>query len=180
MASSRPSSAPRARGGTAAAFGLFAAFLALGILSFGEVFHGVMAGAAAFAVHRQLIVRTWLLSDHNRGVQLAKSQQHAEALAAFRASEATWSRRAWLDRRRAPVLASASRWGFGDQARYNQALCLHALDRPREAHRVLTNLLQVVPEMGVARALLEHIEATHPEEDAAWTELDDALEASPT
>jgi hypothetical protein len=179
MASSPPSRAEHRQGGVFYAFAVFGAFLLLGILTIGELFHGLMAGGAAFLVHRQLLVRGWLLADHNRGVSLAKSGNHAGALEAFRASEAAWNRRSTLDRWRAPLLASAARWTFADQARYNQALCLHHLDRPTEALSILVRLVEREPKMGMARALLEHLEAnpaTQPEEEHGWDDLEAALD----
>lgn len=178
MASSPRSRAVRRRGGTVAAFAVFGAFLLVGILVLGEVFHGVMGGACAFLVHRQLVVRAWLLADHTRGVQLARTGDHLGALAAFEASERAWQRRAVVDRWRAVVLASASRWGFGDQARYNQALCLRALGREDEALAVARSLLATRPDMGVARALVEHLEGTAtPSED--WSALEAGLGTEP-
>mgnify|MGYP000530415459 CR=1 FL=1 len=171
MASSPPSSrTDRARHGALAAFTVFALFLGAGVLVLGEVFTGIMAGAATFLFHRQLIVRAWLLADHNRGVALVKNKQHTDALAAFQASERAWTARPRLDRHRAWFLASASRWGFRAQARYNQALCLHALGRSSEAQPILRSVLTDHPQMGPARALLEYIEATG-EPDANWDAL---------
>ena len=89
---------------------------------------------------------------------------------AFERSEAAWSGRAWLDRWRGLLLASAGRWGFADQARYNRALCLHQLGRSTEAATVLEQLLQQHPDMGMARALSEHILSTDGP-PADWTDL---------
>jgi tetratricopeptide (TPR) repeat protein len=151
-----------------------------GILAAGEVFQGIIGGAATFLLHRQLIVRTWLLADHNRGVRAVKTGDHADALVAFQSSARSWDRRAWLDRWRAPLLASASRWGFADQARYNQALCLHALGRLNEAHAILEKQLRLRPNMGVAVALFEHINATMEPPGEAWSALSETLDAPPT
>ena len=157
-------------------------FIAGGVLAFGEVFTGLMAGGAAFVAYRQLVVRAWLLAKHTRGVDLSRAKKHKAALEAFQDSEAAWVRRRLLDRWRAPLLASASRWGFADQARYNQALCLYELQRSAEAIPILRELLTREPTMGMARALLEHVEsqpqdAPTPE---AWDHLDAALDGSGT
>ena len=173
MASSPKNRSERKRGGVLAAFLVFAGFIAIGILSLGEVFSGVMAGGVAFVVHRQFIVRTWLLSDHVRGVALSGAGKHTEALAAFRRSEAAWNRRALLDRWRAPLLASAARWGFAEQARYNQAHCLYHLGRNEEATQILEALIAKEPALGMARALLEHLQARARDEGPvqAWDTL---------
>ena len=173
MASSPASRTDRKRGGVFAAFGTFAVFILVGILGFGEVFSGLMAGGVAFVVYRQVVVRGWLLADHSRGVHLSMARKHDEALAAFRQSASAWDRRAGLDRWRAPLLASASRWGFADQARYNQALCLYELDRGSEAVPILQDLLEREPAMGMARALLEHIESSTPDPtpEPGWGDL---------
>lgn len=173
MASSPASRTDRKRGGVFTAFGTFAVFILVGILGFGEVFSGLMAGGVAFVIYRQVLVRGWLLADHSRGVQLSMARKHDEALAAFRQSASAWDRRARLDRWRAPLLASASRWGFADQARYNQALCLYELDRGSAAVPILQDLLEREPAMGMARALLEHIESSTPEPapDPGWGDL---------
>ncbi len=162
------------------AFGTFAVFIAVGVLAFGEVFTGLMAGGVAFAVHRQLVVRIWLLAHHTRGVDLSRAKKPAAALEAFQKSEADWARRRLLDRWRAPLLASASRWGFADQARYNQALCLYQLGRTAEAMPILRALLDREPSMGMARALLEHIESVDGEAPPveSWDHLAADLEDS--
>ena len=160
----------RRRGGVLQAVGTFSAFLLLGILSIGEVFQGLMLGGTAFVVFRAGLVRGVLLRDHRRGLVLAEQGDHGSALDAFIQSEAAWSRRAWLDRWRGPLLASAGRWGFADQARYNQALCMHSLGRSQDAARVLSRVLEQCPDMSMARALSEHIAATSPALDS-WDDL---------
>ena len=176
MANSRPNRPPSIGRRGAVPFGLFAACLGTGVLLLGEVFHGVMVGASAFLIHRQLIVRGWLLADHNRGVQLARDQKHAAALEAFRASERVWSQRPRLDQWRGLLLASASRWSFRAQARYNQALCLHSLDRPAEAFELVRQQLDHTPHMAEARALFEHLAATRGDTGEAWTVLSARLD----
>jgi len=163
----------RRKGASLQAAATFATFMVLGVLVLGEVFHGVMAGGIAFVVFRTGVVRGVLLADHRRGLRLAENDHHAKALEAFERSEAAWNRRQWLDRWRGPLLASAGRWGFADQARYNKALCLHSLDRGAEAQVVLQALLERCPNMGMARALAEHIEAGRPKppENNRWEDL---------
>ena len=160
----------RRRGGVLQAVGTFGAFILLGVLVIGELFQGVMLGATAFVAFRAGLVRGVLLRDHRRGLLLAERGEHEAALTAFASSELAWRRRAWLDRWRGPLLASAGRWGFADQARYNQALCLHSLGRSQDAARVLSSLLEQCPDMSMARALSEHIAATSPELDS-WDDL---------
>ena len=160
----------RRSGGVLQAVGTFVAFVLFGVLVVGEVFQGVMLGGTAFVVFRAGVVRGWLLRDHRRGLLLAEQGDHDKALSAFQKSEAAWNARPWLDRWRGPLLASAGRWGFADQARYNQALCLHALGRSSEAQPILRSVLTDHPQMGPARALLEYIEATG-EPDANWDAL---------
>lgn len=160
----------RRRGGVLQAVGTFSAFLLLGVLVIGELFGGLMLGGTAFVVFRAGLVRGVLLRQHRRGLLLANTGDHEGARVAFVKSEAAWSRRPWLDRWRGPLLASAGRWGFADQARYNQALCLHRLGRSQEAAVVLDALLERCPAMGMARALSEHIAATRPA-PASWDDL---------
>jgi len=160
----------RRSGGVLQAVGTFVAFVLFGVLVVGEVFQGVMLGGTAFVVFRAGVVRGWLLRDHRRGLLLAEQGDHDKALSAFQKSEAAWNARPWLDRWRGPLLASAGRWGFADQARYNQALCLHTLGRTPEAAAVLQDLLDRCPDMSMARALSEHIEATVPTQ-GSWDDL---------
>ncbi len=148
------------------------------VLVMGEVWSGVLVGALSFFSYRTFVVRWWLLADHTAGLHHARQGHPAEALTAFRRSEQRWANRPWLDKHRAMVLGSASRFGFWDQATYNHALSLFQLDQPAAARQVLAPLLARTPEMGPARALWEHLEA-RARDTPAWDPFDNAPEEGP-
>lgn len=150
---------------------LFAGMVAAAVLVAGELYHGVMVGSAVFLVYRTLVVRTWLLRDHSRGVHAVKDGDHAAGLQSFVDSEAVWAARPMLDRYRGLVLGSASQWPFLSQAQYNQALCLFHLGRTVEAADVLSTLLEREPKMLLARSLSVHIASQAPAESADWSDL---------
>ena len=117
------------------------------------------AGAASFLAYRLFIVRMVICRDHRRGIQLCRAGQFAEAITAFRLSEAFFARHPALDRFRALLLASSGPYAFQTLARYNQAYCLSRLKRGPEALAILDELLAEDPRNTLAQTLKEVLTA---------------------
>ena len=125
------------------------------ILSRTPVFSSVYLWAqVAYASHSSLAARI-IPRHHRRGMRLMRKNRIAEALAAFEASQRFFERHAWLDRWRAWVVLSASRFSYREMALVNQAYCRVALEDLARARRLYEQILREYPDNFLARDILK-------------------------
>lgn len=144
-----------------------AAFALVGWLLWGGLLDGAFLGVMAWFALRFLLVRMVLARPQNRGTALARAGDYARALESFRDSEALWARLPVLDRFRAVLLGTTTRWSYRALAVYNQALCQAQLGRPGEALETLRRLEQLSPGLPEARELRGWLAQVGPQ-PAPW------------
>jgi len=135
---------------------------------------GVIRGALVCAAGRTVIVRRILSHNRRRGIRQSRRGDFTDALQSFQASEATWTRRQWLDVRRGWLMGSTARWSFLALARYNQAYCLSKLGREVEALEKLDESIDAHPDLILARQLKEMLLAKRgpqsPDQES-WSDM---------
>ncbi len=97
---------------------------------------GMFAGAGAFVVWRNLVVKRLILRDERRADVEFQSRRFSEALQGFARSEVFFARHRWLDHYRWLLLGCATVFPHEAMAVVNRAMCLNALDRREEAARL--------------------------------------------
>lgn len=161
---------PVSLGGSLLTLVPLAGLVGLGLLAGLPPRDAVLTAALLFLLYRWVLVRRVLLSDHRAGILAMRAGRFEDGLRAFEKSEAFFARHRWLDRWRAPVLGSASAWGFEVLARYNQAYALSRLGRGEEALEAASALLEAHPGVVPAQELRDVLLAgsrLHPEVGAA-------------
>jgi hypothetical protein len=154
---------------------LFGSLILVGLMALvctlwlGHWLAGLIAGLIIFAVFRIIGVHMLLDGVYQQGLRRARRGQIDHALLSFQRAEAFWARLPWLDRHRSWLLASSSRFGYRDRARFNRIGCLIHLGRREEAGVLLEELLQWCPGMLGARRLQERLKGEEPGAD--WSSL---------
>jgi len=114
---------------------------------------GMLEGAAAFLVWRNLVVKRLILRDERQAVVEFQGRRFTDALQGFARSEAFFARHRWLDRYRWLLLGCATVFPHEATALVNRAMCLIALDRREEAVRLFEPLPKDHPACEMMRQL---------------------------
>lgn len=105
-------------------------------------------------------INRWLFThSHRKGMQLVKNGRFADAIPHFIDAYTQMSRRPWVDRNRALVLGSASRWSYREMALCNQAFCLGQIGEGRKMRETYERVLREFPESVLATTALRMVDA---------------------
>jgi tetratricopeptide (TPR) repeat protein len=118
----------------------------------------VMAGALVYLIYAWAS-RAVAARHHQRGMRLVRSHRFAEAIEAFEASYAFFSRQQWLDRYRSVFLLSPSGISYREMALVNIAFSAAQLGDGARAKAYYQRALQEFPQSGIATAALNIIAA---------------------
>lgn len=128
--------------------------LALGLATgTGQVLAGAFGGALGWALLRWVVVTRFVASDFHRGRRAVADEQWAEGRTAFSAAIRRWRSRPGLDRWRAPLLGTTSRWPYLLMSRYNHAVCLACLGEDDAALAEIDAIVRDAPRLREARRL---------------------------
>jgi len=105
-------------------------------------------------------INRWMLTgSHRKGMRLVKSGRFAEAVPHFIDAHMQMSRHPWVDRYRAIVLGSASRWSYREMALCNQAFCFGQIGEGRKMRETYERVLQEFPESVLATTALRMVDS---------------------
>lgn len=119
---------------------------------------GVALGALAYLAY-SVGSRSVLLASHRRGMRLLQSGRYDEAVAAFEASYAFFSRNPWIDRLRCLTMLSPAAFSYREMALLNIAFAHSQANRGAEAKASYQRVLREFPDSPLAQAALRLIDS---------------------
>lgn len=129
---------------------------------------GIYIGVLIYLIYSFGSRRT-LARHHRRGMQLTRAEKYADAIDAFNASLAFFTRHAWLDRFRSLFLMTPSNTCYREMAMVNMAYCEFHLGNISKAREIYTQTLDQFPTNTLAISGLEAIRQLEQELEESAT-----------
>jgi tetratricopeptide (TPR) repeat protein len=103
------------------------------------------------------VLRTYVVIDFRKGMQLCKTHKFKEAIPHFEKSISFFKEKKWLDKYRYVLLLSSSKMTYREMSLCNIAFCYSQTGEPQQAKLYYENILREFPGNAIATAALRMI-----------------------